>query len=308
MNDIDVGVITVFVIVVGVLLWLVFGFKTRKYDVPDPAANIESKNIDREGYRPIQLYSQMEGKRQTNWTIYNHLLKPIALECSADGKTIGFELKIPGRSSKTYSQSIFEKHFADGNTVRGYIYDDTKPGLGRELHVEFTLDTPGAVIKTLNIGMITSRWVAGATGYEFKPPNAVDGMPYIKIKNQTNNFLTLNGSINISPNGMLRFTGRDHYGVRLGTIFRDTNGVYPDYVLTERCTHVYYGITSDLLQPLHGEMQIFEDFDESPPLTRFPMQHGAGALGGGPAVEKIDPNFLPLLGTPVVELDRWGLK
>lgn len=337
-EDLYIGLIFSIVILLG--CFLIYNFIivkkpiSRFHDLPK---NYDNISIPVENYTPHRLLQSEFGIERQDYTIYNYLLKSIKLKFrtspavrgtdssgrdspnkSDNNEPLGKVIEdvsvfpngviLPPRSSKTFNKSFFEKHFADKTKVFIYTFDQQKPGLGDQLFAEYNINTPEKVIKGFNVGMITSRSVAGSSDAEgSRPDNAPDGMNYIKIKNMTPNFLVLNQSINIGPFGTLRFTGRDHYGVRLGTLLRDSNGVFPDYVINQKMDFIYYGVTSDIPQPLFGGFQLFEDLDEEPGLTKYPMQQGYGPISGGPFEGGINNLFLPLLGEEVKPLDRWGL-
>ena len=72
----------------------------------------------------------------------------------------------------------------------------------------------------------------------------------------TDNTIRLNENMNISSNGTLRYSGRDAFGVRLGTVFEDQDHIFPDFIFTVPATDIYYGVTSDIEQPLFGGSQL----------------------------------------------------
>ena len=155
----------------------------------------------------------------------------------------------------------------------------------------------------LHVGMITSRWV-GADGESSISPglNAVQGLPWIKIHNMTEYPISLNNNINISGGGVLRYSGRDAFGVRLGTIFEDQDGVFEDFIFTTPATDVYYGVVSDIQQSLFGGFQLFSELDDSAYEPQFLLENWMG----GPAYPKIPYGFLPTLGKDVPPQNRWG--
>lgn len=299
-------------------LGMVFFFSWRvvsPYKIVEPEKNYDNITLStKEHFTPTVLISQELGKPQEPFGIYNFLLKTVRVTFSRKygdrhvpmNEAYPNGIVIPPRSTKHLGREFFSKYFQNQNRVHVHISDDFKPGLGEKLYGEFDLDTPDAFVKFFNIGMITARFVGGSADRSLRPPNAVDGMMYIKIHNMTNNFVTLNGNINIGPKGKLRYTGRDHFGVRLGTVFKDTDGIHQDYILTGRFTDIYYGVTSDVLQPLSGGFQLFDEYDDEPMGLRYPLEFGDPGMGGGPAKGGIDPSYLPYLGPEVPPMDRWG--
>lgn len=291
------------------LVWRILFSSTidKPYDLPKKYTN---DTVSKEDYRPIQLFQSVRGTRKPDFSIFNYLLKSVKLQfTNEENKQVGKEIIIPARSHKTLGLEWFKTHFASGNKISIWYFDPKKPGLPDVHFGDYQTSTPDAVIKGFHIGQITSRSVGASTDLTIgRPANATDGMPYIKIENMTPNFLVLNESINIGPGGFLRFTGRDHYGVRLGTVLHDTNGVFPDYIIKERLDFIYYGVVSDIPQPLYGGWQLSEDLELETKLTKYPLQQGFGALSGGPAIPLVDPDFLPIQGPPVDPRDRWGRK
>lgn len=73
----------------------------------------------------------------------------------------------------------------------------------------------------------------------------VQGLPWIDIHNLTNFTLNLNGNICIKPNQVYTYLGRDHYGVAMGTIFKDLDGFYKNFQILQPITDIYYGVTSN---------------------------------------------------------------
>lgn len=314
MGDHSVLLITFLILIVVFVCWRTWFSKSfpKPYDLPKKYDNV---TVEREDYRPIQLIQSLRGERKPDFAIFNYLLKSVRLEfITPNGRSVvsksgeNARIVIPARSHKTLGLEWFAKHFESGNKIKIWYFDPKKPGLGETFFGEYQTNTPESVIKGFHIGQITSRSVGASTDLTIgRPANATDGMPYIKIENMTPNFLVLNESINIGPGGFLRYTGRDHYGVRLGTVLRDTNGVFPDYIIKEPLDFIYYGVVSDIPQPLYGGWQLTEDLELEPTLTKYPLQQGFGPLSGGPAIPLVEPEFLPIEGPPVPPRDRWGL-
>ncbi len=299
--------VILFVSLVAVILLLLFG--KVFYDKP-PIEMMRSQggydNIVVENYTPSFLVSNEYGKPQKEFTIYNHLVLPIRIRSQKGQREIGSVL-VGARSSKTLGKEFFAKHFADGNAVTVYTTDETKPGKAMGYYTSYVINTPDAFIKYLNVGQITTRYVAGNVQGNMKAPNAVDGLLYVFIHNMTDRYLSLGETVRIGPQSKLIFKGTDHLGVRLGTVFKDNDGIHPDFILQGRLTDIYYGVTTDLVQPLMGGFQLTDEFDDEPYGMRYPLEYGDPGMGGGPVEESIDPNYLPLLGPPVPDRDRWGL-
>lgn len=236
--------------------------------------------------------------------IYNYLNKPIRVE---SGKGDVIVAHIGARQSKGLKFSFISKYFLDDHKFNVYLLNNVNGVEEKALFSEYKFDLPeGETIKHLHVGMVTARWV-GATQDSTAIPglNAVQGRPWIKIHNLTDRTLSLNNNIDISPNGVLRYSGRDHFGVRLGTVFKDQDGVFPTFIFDTPATDLYYGVTSDLQQPLFGGFQLDAFFKHSAEEPQFLLEKG---WMGGPAHGNIPLGFLPIEGPAVSPADRWGQK
>jgi len=214
---------------------------------------------------------------------------------------------IQPRKSYGLKMRTVERYLQGGSKFRVYTFDESQPGKGEELYSEYQLEAPGGTtIKNLHVGMITSRWVGADGDYNIGSPglNAVQGLPWIKIHNMTDRPLALNENINISPGGTLRYTGRDHFGVRLGTVFKDPDGIFPEFIFTVPATDVYYGVVSDIQQPLFGGFQLTAEFDDNPDEPQWLLE---GGFMGGPAFGNVPYGYLPIEGPEVPPQDRWGV-
>jgi hypothetical protein len=256
-------------------------------------------------------YIRESFRHANDFYVYNYLLKPIRIEAVAkDGdKTVILEDRIPGKSKRGFRMATIEKYFTQNHSIRVFVH--TKSDDGSDLlqpFGEYRFNTPeDTTIKALHVGMITSRWVGANSDYNIGKPglNAVQGLPWIKIWNNTDFVLKLNNNINISPGGVLRYTGRDHFGVRLGTVFKDVDGVFPDFIWTIPATDVYYGITSDLQQSLFGGFQLTPVFHDDDMEPQYLLEEG---WMYGEANGNIPFGYIPLEGPPVAPQDRWGRK
>lgn len=238
--------------------------------------------------------------------IYNYLEKPIRIvSLKKNGEVFTLFHKIFPRKASSLPMKDVEKHFLSGDNFKIYTLDsENVPTLYSEYH----LNTPdGTMVKNLHVGMITTRWVGADGDYNIGKPglNAVQGMPWVKIHNFTSRPLSLNNNINISPGGILRYTGRDSFGVRLGTIFHDQDRNFPKFIITVPATDIYYGVVSDIQQPIFGGFQLTHEFDEDPNEIQFPLELG---YMGGPAQGNIPYGNLPIEGPNVPPQDRWGIS
>ncbi len=111
-------------------------------------------------------------------------------------------------------------------------------------------------ISAIHIGQITTRFSGCTWDDQFVvSSNAVQGRPYIRIHNPTMIPLRLNNNIRVDPNSTFFYSGRHHFGVPLGLVLKDVDGLYPRIQLTKPITDIYYGIVSDTPQPIYGGWQ-----------------------------------------------------
>ena len=252
-----------------------------------------------------------------NFYIYNYLNKPVKIYSnmivleSNPAKPSLIATILP-HSRKGFSKKDIQQYLKRGSKFSVYIIGDKKtskkkyssPGECEYLFSEYELDVPeGETIKMLHVGMVTSKWVGSDGDSSISPGNAVQGLPWIKIHNMTDYPLSINNNINISPQGTLRYSGRDHFGVRLGTVFKDQNGIFDDFIFTTPATDIYYGVVSDIQQALFGGFQLTEKFIDSTYEPQFLLQKG---WQGGEAYPRIPYGLIPTLGNPVSPQNRWG--
>ena len=203
-------------------------------------------------------------------------------------------------SKKGLIMKDVEDHFTHGSKFGVYILDES----GEHLFSEYKLNVPKeTTIKMLNVGMVTSKWVGTQNDSSISPGMAVQGLQWIKIHNMTDYLLRLNNNIIIPPGETDRYLGRDHFGVRLGTVFKDQDGVFPDFIFSVPATDIYYGIVSDLKQPLFGEFQATSTFIDDDYEPQFLLENG---WMGGPSFPRISYDYIPREGPPVPPLNRWG--
>lgn len=227
--------------------------------------------------------------------IYNYLNKKIKI--FFQNKLL---FSIEPNSKKKYSIDHFRNIFKYGNCIKLKLTDCD--------YITYSFDDlpPGKTIKELNIGMITSRWVGGDSFQTIGSGlNAVQGLGYIRLHNFTDKGIYLNRNVYIPPHTIVRYSGRDHFGVRLGTVFKDQEGIYPDFILTVPNTDIYYGVVSDIPQPIFGGYQIDGNFDQNPSNPQFLLENG---WMGGPAKGNIPLgyNYVENRNSLNKYVDRWG--
>jgi hypothetical protein len=94
----------------------------------------------------------------------------------------------------------------------------------------------------LYVGGIATKWVGQGFDSMSRPLMAVQGVPWVRIHNLSDMKLCLNTGIEIEPGTYGVYPGRDHRGVRLGTVFHDINNVYPDFIFDAPASDIYYGL------------------------------------------------------------------
>lgn len=144
-------------------------------------------------------------------------------------------------------------------------------------YAEIVIDTERHErIKNLHIGMITSRFIGKTTDslrMSTIAGNAVGGNAWLKIHNLTDIPLELNDDVVVAPHSEVKYLGYRNQGVTLGTYFKDPNGMYPEYQYLIPQSDLYYGVVSDLKQPVQGPFQteFSDDCDSAQTLWPFEM-------------------------------------
>jgi len=201
-----------------------------------------------------------------------------------------------GRINKFCSEFVNCEHLKVGNLLQIYLGSDVAP------FISYTLIKENSQI---HIGGITSRWIGADQDSVLIPAsNAVQGRPYVRIHNFTNMELDLNENFIINPLSIERFKGRDHLGVRLGTVFVDNGLVFPKYKMMVPITDIYFGTITEYEQPSYGGWQMDEIFNEYFGEPNFLLQEG---YLSGPAFPNIDYSKLPpVQGCFDLPVDDWG--
>lgn len=190
---------------------------------------------------------------------------------------------IPPRSTHGLTKREVIEHLGGGNVLKIYILTSK----GRVHYSDYTLDyDKDERIKSLHIGMMTTRYIGSTDKLRMSTNsgNAIGGNAFVKIHNLSYIPLRLNGSgdedpssgggIAVAPHSIRQYKGYLHQGVTLGTIFSDDDKLYPDFQYLEPHSDIYYGVVSDIKQPLSGCWQLeFNDNCEYGQ-TMWPFQEG----------------------------------
>lgn len=196
--------------------------------------------------------------------IFNYLNLPISIvgfDCKGNKRLLAFEIPPLGVRK-------FKLYLAKGNRFSVYLFKKNEP----VLFSNYIVNT-NEKLNEIHIGMVSSRFIGSTDNLRSVTSNyAVSGCPFVTIHNMTKTKLYLNNDIIISPGDSYRYQGRYHYGVPLGTIFRDKNGLFPEFILKFPCTDLYYGMISNLVQPSFGGYAV--QFDDLADNAMFPLQEG----------------------------------
>jgi hypothetical protein len=179
----------------------------------------------------------------------------------------------PNESVGISKQQVIE-HFKGGNILRISVITPTGE---HKLYTDYLIDTEKEErVKSLHIGMITTRYIGSTDTLRMSTVNgnAVLGNATVKIHNLSYIPIQLNDDIDIIPHSSDRYLGYLHQGVTLGTIFSDPSGLYPDYQYLKPYTDIYYGVVSDLRQPLDGCWQLEFNDDCEYGQSMWPFQDG----------------------------------
>lgn len=228
------------------------------------------------------------------FTVYNYLMKPIRIKIGSPTES-EHSVDIQPRRNKKIDIDIASKFLRKNSLLYIFIIDnDTE-----KFYCDYKINTAdGLMIKNLHVGMITSRWVGANQDSVYRPgANGPQGRPWVHIANRTKRKIRLNYDLQVDPLKMEIYKGENHFGVPLGTVFKDFDGLYPDFKFMIPATHIYYGVVSDLQQSNFGGWQIDEELSEERIEPHFLLENG---WMGGPANTKINPN--------APEYDEWGVK
>jgi hypothetical protein len=116
-------------------------------------------------------------------------------------------------------------------------------------------------IKSLHVGMITTRFIGTTDVLRMSTVNgnALGGSAFLRVHNLSYIPLSINnGELIVPPHSTEKYKGYLHQGVTLGTYLKadpislDESKIYPDFQYLKPYTDIYYGVVSDIRQPLNG--------------------------------------------------------
>ncbi len=294
----ETGVTVSMFFIITILMALIFSFMLSPRTPPI--------DTDENVFSPSSNEVAISGN---DFHIHNYLKVPIHIKVELPNKELLTLIdKIQPSSKRGVKISTVLKYLRKDTIIKVYVHQEGNGKYGIIPLSNHSLDVPeDGTIKRLHIGMVTSRWIGSDHDQRYIPGlNAVQGRPWIKIHNLTDKILTLNENIRISPGGTLRYAGRDHFGVRIGTIFSDSDGIFPDFNFKIPATDVYYGVTSDIQQSLFGGYQLETDLIHENNEPHHLLENG---WYGGPDRPQIEYGYLPKEGPESkvnANLNRWG--
>lgn len=203
-----------------------------------------------------------ERELPTDFKVYNYLPNT-ALKVSValqDGTTKVLIPNLPAKGIKGLTKQQVSTYLAPGNVLSFEMAN----GLP---FADYTINTEEHTrIKALRVGMVTTRYIGSTDYLRMATPaaNAGGGMPWVKIHNLTYQPLTFNeGQIRVNPHDVTRFQGYLHQGVPLGSWFVNDQQLFPVFQYLKPQSDLYYGVVSDLEQPIQGCWQLeFSDLCE----------------------------------------------
>jgi hypothetical protein len=227
-------------------------------------------------------------KPPTNFLIYNYFPTSsisIAVVDRNESKTHTLIDSIQPKRTGGLTKQQVKDHLKGGNIIKIFIITP----LGNRHFADYTINldpNSGERIKGLHVGMITTRFIGSTDGLRMSTTsgNAIGGNATLKIHNTSLLPLSLNGGsgadpasdggISIKPLSTGIYLGYLHQGVTLGTIFSDDHRLYPDFQYLEPHSDLYYGVVSDLRQPLSGCWQLEFNDECDYGQTLWPFQEG----------------------------------
>jgi hypothetical protein len=296
MDDAKIGFVSGTVVIVSLIFIVVLYFMLRSKKTPKRSRDAKPHTNPFKG---------------DFFYIHNHTQKEISVVNQKPGSSFGINIaSIPpstsfginehtamdlfGGTSRTSAEN-YNKLVIDGDNTGYVIFGNIK-----------IKSPPDTLIKALHIGMVSSKTVGSHVSEDVTPgANAVQGRSRVYIHNLTPNTLRLNDNIVIPPNNTLIYFGKHLLGVALGTVFKDQNGIFNDFIYTIPATDIIYGINSDVEFPSYSGFCLDEKgLTDIPHEPNYLLEEG---FMGGPVFSHIDPLFIPTEG-PMLEkmVDRWG--
>jgi len=243
----------------------------------------------REKFQVQKLEIPRKSKTPTNFIVYNYFPNhSITLDVESNSIRTRLIESIPPKKTAGLTKQQVRDHLKGGNIIKISIISP----LGERKHfTDYLINLEnGERIKGLHVGMITTRFIGSTDGLRMATTagNSISGNATLKIHNLSYIPLHLNGGssrgadedptsgggVSIRPHSTDRYLGYLHQGVTLGTIFSDDDNLYPDFQYLEPQSDLYYGVVSDIRQPLSGCWQLEFNDDCDYGQTMWPFQEG----------------------------------
>lgn len=227
---------------------------------------------------PKQRSESFDGTLPADFLVFNYYPKEsIKMEAvPAKGEPVVLIDEVGPLKTKSLSRNQVKKYLTPGSIFR--FRRVSNGDLISDYIVSENAITEGR-LKNLHVGMITTRFIANSMdGLQLATThaNAGGGNAWLIIHNLTSIPLSLNGGeIKVEPHSTFRYLGYLNQGVTLGTYFKDDSGLYPDFQYLRPHNSLYYGVVSDLQQPLLGCLQYGEFNDQCDyGQTLWPFEEG----------------------------------
>ena len=242
-------------VVLGILFLAVLGIvcyitKQRKYGSGDPPE-----------------------EREDDFIMYNYLASDIQVSVRSNLRSRPHVLaRVSGKNKGRIRKAIADKHITCDALLDIHLLDPHT----HQIVAKYATHIINEPIHLLHIGMVTTRFIGSSTDslrVSTTSGNAIQGNAWLKIHNLTEVPIRLNDDIEIAPHSVFRYLGYVHQGVTLGTIFKDQDGLYPDFQYLHPDSDLYYGVISDIKQPTYGCFQLeFHDVcDQNQTLWPFEL-------------------------------------
>lgn len=258
-------------LVFGLMLLVLACFIVVMFFMPD-------SGDDEEDDTHIEHFVDVPG----DFLVFNYFpdepLKMIELKRAGSSFVPGDVLikEIPPMKTKSLTHENVKKYIKPGAAFRFNIINAD----GSETTVsDYVINgQSNRKVKNIHVGMITTRYINDSTDslhLTTTAGNANLGSAWLVVHNLTDFPISFNeGDIVVAPKSTTRYLGYLNQGVALGTILKEDSGKFPDYQYLKPYNHIYYGLVSDIRQPIEGCAQNEFNDDCEYGQTLWPFQDG----------------------------------
>ena len=209
------------------------------------------------------------GPEPSNFMIFNYFpdapIKMVSLDRAGFDFVPGDVIieKLNPSSAKGLTSEQAKKYIKPGSAFRFYIANDD----GSETKIgDYVINGQSdRKVKNIHVGMVTTRYIGDSMDslqMTTTAANANQGSSWVVIHNLTDIPLSFNnGQITVEPQSTTRYLGYLNQGVTLGTYFKEDSGLFADYQYLKPYNNLYYGVISDIRQPLEGCLQ-YNEFND----------------------------------------------